>query len=121
MANYQKAKGTQDFYDIDAKKMDEVCNVCASVASTYGCKYLKTPIFEHAEVFEKNVGEESDIVSKEMYTFKDKGDRLMTLRPEGTAAVARFFIENKMYANPVLTKLYYYEIFANHAQALRIL
>ncbi len=106
--NYQKAKGTQDFYDLDAKKMDEVCAVAAKVASTYGCKYLKTPIFEHAEVFEKNVGEESDIVSKEMYTFKDKGDRLMTLRPEGTAAVARFFIENKLYANPGLTKLYYY-------------
>lgn len=109
MANvYQKAKGTQDFYDIDANKMQEVCDVAANVAKTYGCKYLKTPIFEHAEVFEKNVGEESDIVSKEMYTFKDKGDRLMTLRPEGTAAVARFFIENKMYANPGLTKFYYY-------------
>ena len=108
MAIYQKAKGTQDFYDIDAKKMDEVCAKAAKVAATYGCKYLKTPIFEHAEVFEKNVGEESDIVSKEMYTFKDKGDRLMTLRPEGTAAVARFFIENKLYANPGLTKLYYY-------------
>ena len=108
MAIYQKAKGTQDFYGIDAKKMDEVCQVAAKVAATYGYKYLQTPIFEHAEVFEKNVGEESDIVSKEMYTFKDKGDRLMTLRPEGTAAVARFFIENKMYANPGLTKLYYY-------------
>ena len=109
MANiYQKAKGTQDFFDTDARKMDEVCSVAANVASTYGCKYLKTPIFEYAEVFEKNVGEESDIVSKEMYTFKDKGDRLMTLRPEGTAAIARFFIENKMYANPGLTKFYYY-------------
>lgn len=106
--NYQKAKGTQDFYDIDANKMREVCDVAAKVASTYGCKYLETPIFEHAEVFEKNVGEESDIVSKEMYTFRDKGDRLMTLRPEGTAAIARFFIENKMYANPGLTKFYYY-------------
>ena len=106
--NYQKMKGTQDFYDLDADKMSELTRIASSVASVYGCKHIETPIFEAREVFEKNVGEETDVVSKEMYTFKDKGDRDCTLRPEGTAAVARFFIENKMYANPGLTKFYYY-------------
>lgn len=108
MSNYQKAKGTQDFYDLDALKMDEIVAKASNIASLYGCKYVITPIFENCEVFQKNIGEETDIVSKEMYTFKDKGDRLITLRPEGTAAIARFYIENKLYANNNLTKLYYY-------------
>ena len=109
MANiYQKVKGTQDFYDLDADKMTELIQTASNVAKTYNCKHIETPIFELKEVFEKNTGEETDIVSKEMYTFLDKGNRYITLRPEGTPAVARFFIENKLYANPGLTKFFYY-------------
>lgn len=108
MANYQKIKGTQDFFNEQADKMTFIENFASEVVKKYGCKHIITPTFEAKEVFEKNVGEESDVVSKEMYTFKDKGDRMITLRPEGTAAVARSFIENKMYANPGLTKFFYY-------------
>ena len=108
MANYQKIKGTQDFYDLSARKLTFIENFASNVATNYGCKHIITPIFEGTEVFVKNVGEDSDVVTKEMYTFLDKGNRSITLRPEGTAAVARSFIENKMYANPGLTKYYYY-------------
>ena len=108
MANYQKIKGTQDFYDLSARKLKYIENFASDLASKYGCKHIITPIFEATEVFVKNVGEDSDVVTKEMYTFDDKGHRSITLRPEGTAAVARSFIENKMYANPGLTKYYYY-------------
>lgn len=108
MANYQKIKGTQDFYDLSAKKLKYIENFASKLASKYGCKHIITPTFEATEVFVKNVGEESDVVCKEMYTFDDKGHRCITLRPEGTAAVARSFIENKMYANPGLTKYFYY-------------
>lgn len=108
MANYQKIKGTQDFYDLSARKLTFIENFASEVATNYGCKHIITPIFEGTEVFVKNVGEDSDVVTKEMYTFLDKGNRSITLRPEGTAAVARSFIENKMYANPGLTKYYYY-------------
>ena len=106
--NYQKVKGTQDFYKDDAQKINYVTSFSSSVLEKFGYVPLITPIFENTDVFVKNVGEDSDVVTKEMYTFKDKGDRSLTLRPEGTAAVARFFIENKMYANPGLTKVYYY-------------
>ena len=108
MAIYQKVKGTQDFYDVEANKMRKFERIASGVAKTYGFKEIITPIFEDTSVFVKNVGEDSDIVTKEMYTFNDKGDRSITLRPEGTAAVARMFIENKMYANPGITKLFYY-------------
>ena len=108
MATYQKIKGTQDFYDLSARKLSYIENFASDIASNYGCKHIITPIFEGTEVFVKNVGEDSDVVTKEMYTFLDKGKRSITLRPEGTAAVARSFIENKMYANPGLTKYFYY-------------
>ena len=108
MANYQKIKGTQDFIGLSAKKMRKFERVASSVAETFGIKEIITPIIEETNVFVKNVGEDSDIVKKEMYTFLDKGNRSITLRPEGTAAIARSFIENKMYANPGVTKLFYY-------------
>ncbi|MFA6843383.1 MAG: histidine--tRNA ligase, partial [Bacilli bacterium] len=108
MGQYQKIKGTQDFYGVTANKLRTIEMVSSKVAKTYGFKEIITPIFENSNVFIKNVGEESDVVKKEMYTFKDKGGRSITLRPEGTAAVARSFIENKMYANPGMTKYYYY-------------
>ena len=108
MANYQKIKGTQDFIGVDAMKIRKFESIASLVAKSYGIKEIITPIIEDSNVFVKNVGEDSDIVKKEMYTFLDKGERSITLRPEGTAAIARSFIENKMYANPGVTKLFYY-------------
>lgn len=109
MANYQKIKGTRDFFGDKSIKLTYIENVCKEVAKTYNIGEIVTPIFENTDVFVKNVGEDSDVVTKEMYTFKDKSDRSITLRPEGTAAVARSFIENKMYATSLpLTKLYYF-------------
>jgi histidyl-tRNA synthetase len=78
-------------------------NTCA----TYGYKEIRTPIFERTELFIRGVGEASDIVSKEMYTFIDKGERSMTLRPEGTASLMRAFVENKLYTQQTLHKYFY--------------
>ncbi len=109
MKEYQKIKGTQDFFGEDALKIRYVEKVASNLITCFGFQEIQTPIFENTEVFIKNVGEESDVVSKEMYTFKDKSDRSITLRPEGTASVARAYLENKMYANNLpLTKLFYF-------------
>lgn len=76
-------------------------------AKDFGYKEIRTPIFEKTELFVRSVGETSDIVTKEMYTFQDKGNRSMTLRPEGTAPVIRSFIENQMHTHSSVTKLFY--------------
>ena len=107
MAVYQKPKGTLDFYGLDALKIDNVQKNIRNVVEKFGYKEIITPMFEHTEVFLR-LGDESDVVSKEMYTFKDKGDRSITLRPEGTAAVCRSYLENKIYANPGITKFFYF-------------
>ncbi len=77
------------------------------IAHIYGFKEIRTPMFERTELFVRGVGESSDIVTKEMYTFLDKGERSMTLRPEGTAAALRAFVENKLYERPSLHKFFY--------------
>ena len=75
----------------------------------YNYEYFRTPIFEASELFHRGLGETTDIVSKETYDFKDRGDRFMTLRPEGTAGIVRSFIENKMYGSPNMpVKAWYY-------------
>lgn len=107
MANYQKVKGTQDFYGEAIIKMRYIETIARQVIKNCGFNEIKTPTFENTEVFTR-LGEESDIVTKEMYTFKDRSDRSITLRPEGTAAVARSFIENKMYASGLSFYKYYY-------------
>lgn len=105
---YQKVKGTQDFIGLEAKKLRYVESKIRSVIEKYGYEEIITPIFENTEVFVRSAGEESDIVSKEMYTFSDKGGRSLTLRPEGTAPVVRSFLENKLYAQRNLNKFYYF-------------
>ena len=103
-----KQKGTYDVIGIDAKKKKYVCDVIDAVCEKYNYTYIETPIFESSELFHRSVGESSDIVTKETYDFLDRGNRNITLRPEGTAGVVRSFIENKMYGNmsePV--KVYY--------------
>ena len=104
---YQKVKGTQDFIGLDAKKMRYIQDTLVKQISCFGFEEIVTPIMENTEVFVKNVGETSDIVTKEMYTFLDKGGRSITLRPEGTAAIARSYLENKMYGDAGIKKLYY--------------
>jgi len=106
--NYQKVKGTQDFFNQQVLKYRYLEEVMTSLVKKFGYREIITPIFENTEVFVRGVGDETDIVKKEMYTFKDKGNRFVTLRPEGTAAVVRSFLENKMYVNTNLTKLYYF-------------
>ncbi len=103
-----KPKGTYDIYNEDAKYYQYINNVFESVASLYNYEYIRTPIFEDTSLFHRTVGETSDIVSKETYDFKDRGDRSITLRPEGTAGVVRSYIENKMYGEINQPKKLYY-------------
>jgi histidyl-tRNA synthetase len=105
----QKPKGTYDVYGEYGKKILYLETLLKALMEKYNYQYFRTPIFEVSELFYRGVGEETDIVSKETYDFKDRGDRSMTLRPEGTAGVVRSFIENKMYGNPSMPlKTWYY-------------
>lgn len=104
----QKPKGTYDIYGENAKKRAYVNDVLNTLCEKYNYGYIETPVFESSELFHRGVGESTDMVQKETYDFKDRGDRNITLRPEGTAGVVRWFIENKLYGNmtdPV--KVYY--------------
>ena len=100
-------KGTKDMLPQEAYKWHYVENVAREVAGEFGFKEIRTPTFEHTELFLRGVGETTDIVTKEMYTFDDKGGRSMTLRPEGTAGVARCFIENGLHQGVMPMKAYY--------------
>ena len=105
----QKPKGTYDVYGDYSKKVKYVEKVIESLMKMYNYEYNRTPIFESSNLFHRGVGETSDIVSKETYDFKDRGDRDMTLRPEGTAGIVRSYIENKKYSDPnVPLKEWYY-------------
>ena len=100
-------KGTKDVLPSDSYKWQYVESIAREVAEKFNLKEIRTPTFEHTELFQRSVGETTDVVTKEMYTFKDKGDRSITLKPEGTAGAARSFIENGL-ANGVLpAKMYY--------------
>ncbi|ADY56394.1 histidyl-tRNA synthetase [Syntrophobotulus glycolicus DSM 8271] len=103
----QRPKGTQDIIPGIIEKWHVLEGQIRKICEEYGFQEIRTPIFEATELFQRGVGETTDIVNKEMYTFQDKGNRSMTLRPEGTAAVCRAFVENKLYALPQPVKLYY--------------
>ena len=102
-----KPKGTYDIYGNEAKKWQYVNDIIDAFCKFYNYDYIRTPLFESSELFHRD-GDESDMVKKETYDFKDKGDRNLTLRPEGTAGVVRSFIENKMYGDPEIPKKLYY-------------
>ena len=103
-----KPKGTHDLYGEEVKYWQYVSRVVDEVMERYNYGFIRTPIFESTELFHRGVGDTTDIVSKETYDFVDRGDRNMTLRPEGTAGVVRSFIENKMYGDAIQpVKLYY--------------
>src|SRR6187455_109557 len=99
MNKIQAPKGTQDILPADASKWQAVERIAREVAGLYHFSEIRTPIFEHSELFHRGVGETSDIVHKETYTFDDRGGRSITLRPEQTAGVVRAAIENNLIAD----------------------
>lgn len=105
----QKPKGTKDILPLEAAKWQYVENVARETFKKYNYGEIRTPMFEHYEVISRSVGDTTDIVTKEMYDFHDKGDRHITLRPEGTAPVVRSYVENKLFAPEVQkpVKVYY--------------
>ena len=100
-------KGTKDILPFESYKWQEVRNVINNLKNKYNLHEIVTPMFEHTELFIRGVGNSTDIVNKEMYTFTDKGGRSLTLKPEGTAGVARSFIENGLFNETLPLKLFY--------------
>ena len=100
-------KGTQDVLPKESYRWQLIEASMRSICAAAGYREVRTPVFEHTELFLRGVGGTTDIVQKEMYTFLDKGGRSITLKPEGTAGVARSFLENKLFALPLPCKLYY--------------
>lgn len=100
-------KGTKDVLPFESYKWHYVENTVKKIASDYCLNEIRTPVFEHTELFLRSVGETTDVVNKEMYTFLDKGERSITLKPEGTAGVARSFIENGLFNGAMPLKTYY--------------
>ncbi|ANU12845.1 histidine--tRNA ligase [Planococcus halocryophilus] len=98
--NIQAPRGTYDVLPDQSAKWQEVEQKINDLCRLYQYKEIRTPIFEHTELFQRGVGDTTDIVQKEMYTFQDRGDRSLTLRPEGTASVVRSYVENKLFGMP---------------------
>ena len=101
-------KGMKDVLPTQSYKWQYVEKVAREVAHNFGFKEIRTPVLEHTELFLRGVGDTTDIVNKEMYTFTDKGNRSVTLKPEGTAGVARSFVENGMLNDGLPAKMYYF-------------
>lgn len=100
-------KGTQDTLPKDSYKVQYVESAMRETAENFGFREMRTPVFEHTELFQRGVGETTDVVQKEMYTFFDKGDRSITLRPEGTAGAVRAFLEHGLFNDALPQKIYY--------------
>lgn len=107
MASVTAPKGTADILPRDSYKWQYLEGKIRDICARFNFSEIRTPVFEHTEVFERGVGDTTDVVSKEMYTFTDKGGRSVTLRPEGTAGVVRAFLENGLFNEPMPAKLYY--------------
>lgn len=105
--SYQKPPGTQDILPGNAEIWQFVESTARDICRRFRFREIRTPLFESTDLFKRGVGETTDIVEKEMYTFLDRGNRSMTLRPEGTAGVVRAYVENKLYGEPDISKLYY--------------
>ena len=105
---YKAPRGTVDILPAQSGKWQELEQLLRTICANYNVKEIRTPIFELTELFNRAVGDTTDVVSKEMYTFEDRKGRSMTLRPEGTAGIARAYVENKLYGMPEkLQKVYY--------------
>jgi histidyl-tRNA synthetase len=107
MTTFQKPPGTQDLLPGTVEKWQFVEKTARDLCRRFHFREIRTPMFEATELYQRGVGETTDIVEKEMYTFEDRGHRSMTLRPEGTAGVVRSYVENKLYGEPDIAKLYY--------------
>ena len=103
-----KPKGTADALPPDGEKLRFIENILAEEASVFGFQEIRTPVFEHTELFQRGVGETTDVVQKEMYTFEDNGKRSITLRPEGTAGCVRAFLEHGLFNEPLPQKYFYF-------------
>ena len=101
-------KGVKDILPGEIEKWQWTESVAHRIFTRYGFKEIRLPIFEYTDLFKRSIGDTTDIVEKEMYTFRDKGDNDLTLRPEGTASVVRSYIEHNMHSQNSLTKLYYF-------------
>lgn len=101
-------KGVKDILPGEIEKWQWVESVAHRIFSRYGFREIRLPIFEHTDLFKRSIGDTTDIVEKEMYSFRDKGDNDLTLRPEGTASVVRAYIEHQMHKQNPLTRLYYF-------------
>lgn len=107
MISIQAPKGTRDVIPSESHKWHYIEKTMREMCALYGARELRTPIIEHTELFLRGVGDTTDIVQKEMYTFNDKGGRSITLKPEGTAGMVRAFLENRLFNEPMPQKLYY--------------
>jgi len=103
----QAPRGTRDVLPADSYRWQYIESRMRSAAALAGYREVRTPVFEHTELFLRGVGDTTDIVQKEMYTFEDKGKRSVTLKPEGTAGAVRCFLEHNLYAEPLPCKMYY--------------
>lgn len=103
----QRPKGTADWYGSNMHKRTVIEALARKLCKVYNINEIITPVFEHTVLFQRGVGETTDVVQKEMYTFEDKGNRSITLKPEGTAGAIRAYLENNMYAESGPTKLFY--------------
>ena len=103
----QAPRGTKDVLPTESYRWQFLENKMRAAASLAGFREVRTPVFEHTELFLRGVGDTTDIVQKEMYTFRDKGDRSITLKPEGTAGAVRCFLESNLYAEALPCKMYY--------------
>ena len=105
--NVKAPRGTKDIFGNDIFIWQKIEALLRDICQSFGVSEIRTPMFEQTELFQRGVGETTDIVTKEMYTLEKKGSESVTLKPEGTAGAARAFIENSMYADSQPTKLYY--------------
>lgn len=103
----QAPRGTRDVLPDESYLWQLIEKTQREVCALHGIREVRTPVFEHTELFQRSVGDTTDVVQKEMYTFKDRGDRSITLKPEGTAGTVRAFIESSLYAQPLPQKMCY--------------
>jgi histidyl-tRNA synthetase len=111
---FQAPKGTFDVLPDDASRRARLEQAARSIFDRAGYGRIETPIFEDTELFERGVGQSTDIVNKEMFSFEDKGGRSITLRPEGTAPICRAYVEHGMHKLPQPVKLWYSGPFFRH-------
>ena len=107
MLDIKKPRGTNDFFYDSSKRLEFIENKIKEIVKLYGYGRIRTPLFEYTDLFTRGIGEGTDIVGKEMFTFEDRGGRSLTLRPEGTASVARAYVENSMQNEFAINKLFY--------------